>query len=295
MSAGAYLLVSAARNEEAYIERTLQAVIAQTHLPTQWLIMSDGSTDRTDEIVKSYAARYPFINLHRLHSREERNFGSKARAINTGYESLRHLEHEFVGILDVDVTFPANYYEAVISYMDAQRDLGIAGGILYDLRRGKYVRPITAINWSVSGAIQMFREQCWQQIGGYVPIRGGIDAAAEVMARMHGWKVQAFPALPVLHHRQMGSQGRGTLARFFFRGFVDYQLGYHPLFFFLHALYRLSEAPPILGATTMLAGFLWASLKNSERQVPPYFVSFLRQEQMGRLQRFFKSTGKTAT
>jgi len=86
---GKYVLVSAARNEEKYIERTIQAVIAQSYLPVQWIILSDGSIDRTDDIVQWYALRNSFMKLIRIQSDAERNFGSKARAINTGYDNFK--------------------------------------------------------------------------------------------------------------------------------------------------------------------------------------------------------------
>jgi len=289
---GSYILISAARNEEIYIERTILSVIDQTRVPNQWLIMSDGSIDRTDEIIQRYADQHSFMKLVRIQPNKKRNFGSKAGAVNAGYELIRHLEHDFVGILDVDVTFPPDYYEKVITRMEAQPDLGIAGGILYDSWHGKFIRQITDIHWSVSGPIQMFTRQCWRQIGGYMSIRGGIDAAAEVMARMHGWKVRAFPELSVRHHRKTGSENRGVFRVFLQRGIEDYEMGYHPLFFFLRALRRFSEKPWILGGVTMLVGYFWSITKKNNRKVPEDFVRYLRSEQMGRLLHYWKRTRK---
>jgi glycosyltransferase involved in cell wall biosynthesis len=292
MSVSPYVLISAARNEEALIERAIRAVTAQTHIPAQWLIVSDGSTDRTDDIVQRYADLYPFIRLHRVRRREERNFGSKARAINAGYELVRHLEHDFIGILDVDITFSSDYYERVIAHMDAQPDLGIAGGVLYDVWNGQLVRHVTSTRWSVSGAIQMFRKQCWQQIGGYMPVRGGIDAVAEVMTRMQGLRVQTFPELHVWHHRRTGSQKWGLIGIFLHRGIEDFEMGYHPLFFFLRAMRRSIHKPLIFGAAIMMTGYMWACIKRNKRQVPENFVRFLRHEQMGRIHHFLKGNGQ---
>jgi GT2 family glycosyltransferase len=224
-----------------------------------------------------------------------RNFGSKACAINTGYGLIQHLEHDYVGILDVDVSFPADYYEKVIPHMKAQPDLGIAGGVLYDARKGKFVRQITSNRWSVSGPIQMFRRQCWQQIGGYMSIRGGIDAVAEVMARMHGWKVQTFPELHVWHHRRTGSEKWGAFGVFLHRGIEDYEIGYHPLFFFVRALRRFSSKPWILGSIIMLSGYALSGIKRRKRKVPEDFVQFLRHEQMGRLRHSWKGARKVST
>lgn len=287
-----YVLISAARNEEASIERTIRAVTAQACVPTRWLIVSDGSTDRTDEIVQRYADQYPFIQLCRVRRRQERSFGSKAVAINNGYETIRDLEHDFVGILDVDITFSPGYYERVMAHMDAQPDLGIAGGLLYDVWAGRPVRHITSTRWSVSGAIQMFRKECWQKIGGYVPAHGGIDAVAEVMARMQGFRVQTFPELHVWHHRRTGSHKGGLVGIFLHRGMEDYGIGYHPVFFFLRAMRRSLHKPWILSGTVMLIGYAWASIRREKRQVPEDFVRFLRDEQMDRVLRFLKGNGQ---
>lgn len=282
---GKYALISAARNEENYIERTIQAVIAQSYPPVQWLIVSDGSTDRTDDIVQWYALRQPFIKLIRIQPDSERNFGSKAHAINTGYDQLKAIPHDFIGILDVDVTFGPDYYEKVVYHMGKRPDLGIAGGILYDSWKGRFIRQTTNIRWSVSGPIQMFRKECWQQIGGYLRVRGGIDAVAEVMARMNGWKVRAYPELLVWHHRKTGSENHGLLAMSLRRGIEDYEIGYHPLFFLFSAMRRFNDKPRIFGSITMMIGYLGACLSKQRRIVPDEFIRFLHHEQIIRLRR----------
>lgn len=289
---GNYALISAARNEENYLERTIQAVIAQSRLPVQWLIVSDGSTDRTDDIVKRYSHQQPFIKLLRLQPKSERNFGSKALAINTGYIQLKDIPHDFIGILDVDVTFDPDYYEKVLLYMEKRPDLGIVGGILFDSWKGRLIRQNTNVRWSVSGPIQMFRRSCWEQLGGYLNIRGGIDAAAEVMARMRGWKIRTIPELSVIHLRRTGMEKRGLFGAFFFRGILDYELGYHPLFFFIRSFRRITQQPQVLGAALNIAGFSWAWLRRNRRKVSVDFVRFLRQEQMHRLVGLRKELGK---
>jgi len=283
-----YVLLSAARNEDNYIEQTIQAVIAQSYRPVQWLIVSDGSTDRTDDIVQWYALRNSFMKLLRIQPDPERNFGSKARAINTGYDQFKAIPHDFIGILDVDVVFGCDYYKKIIHHMEKRPDLGIAGGILYDSWKGRFIRQNTNIRWSVSGPIQMFRRCCWEQIGGYLNIRGGIDSAAEVMARMHGWKIRTIPELSVIHLRRTGIEKHGLLGALFFQGITDYELGYHPLFYILRSSRRITKQPQILGASLNLAGFLWACLRRNKRKVNRNFVRFLRREQMERLVGFWK-------
>jgi glycosyltransferase involved in cell wall biosynthesis len=91
-----YVLITPARNEEGYIERTIQSVISQTILPLKWIIVSDGSTDRTDAIVEHYLSDHPFIKLYRRDGDAVRNFGSQVRAFRAGYEQLYGIDYDYI-------------------------------------------------------------------------------------------------------------------------------------------------------------------------------------------------------
>ena len=294
MTHSPYLLVTAARNEADHIGRTIRAVAAQTCLPARWVIVSDGSTDATDEIVSAAAKQLDFIELLRVDADADRNFGSKAAAINAGYKRIADEPHEWIGVLDADVSFDLDYYEEVLLRFRRNPQLGIAGGIMTDIVNGKAVRQMTDPEWSVSGPIQMFRRECFRQIGGYLPLRGGIDAAAEVMARMNGWQVRAFPELEALHHRQTGKENHSRLGVFFHRGVEDFRLGYHPLFFTARSVLRVREAPYVIGSLMMLSGYLQAALSGAEKKVPADLIRFLRREQMERLRARLKPGRRAA-
>jgi glycosyltransferase involved in cell wall biosynthesis len=278
-----YVLITAARNEEAYIEKTIRSVLAQTILPAKWVIVSDGSTDRTDEIVKQYVDSYSFILLLRRSADQKRNYGSKAKSFKLGYEQLSDLEFDVVGNLDADVSFWPPYYEKALSKFDANEHLGVVGGTRFDLYNGKFRKLHPALN-SAGGPTQLFRRQCYEEIGGYRPLRfGGLDTVAETMARMHGWEVETFPDLEVFHYRTTGTAGGGLIRAKFKAGVLAYSVGYHPLFEFARCASRLFEQPPVVGSFSLLAGYCWASLKRYERQVPDDFVQYLRSEQFARL------------
>ena len=283
MNKFSYILITAAKNEEAYIEKTIQSVIAQTVPPQKWVIISDGSTDRTEEIVSQYAAKYDFIELLRAAAGEQRNFGSKAKAITAGYERVRSIDHEYVGILDADVSFSPTYYESIMQKFEQNPKLGIAGGILFDRRKEKYIKQRTSTNWSVSGPIQMFCRECYEQIGGYLPVRGGVDAVAEVMARMKGWEVRAFTEIHVFHHRPTGAEKGSKWVIWFNRGVEDYLLGYHFVFVLARCIFRVIERPYLFGGLAMLCGYCWSWIRRTKRQVSSEFVQYLRREQMNRL------------
>ena len=278
-----YILITAARNEEAYIEKTILSVIAQTILPAKWAIVSDGSTDRTDEIVKQYADSHNFIQLLHKSTDQERNYGAKAKALKLGYEQLANLEYDFVGNLDADVSFEPIYYEKALSKFDANELLGVAGGLRFDLWNGRF-RQVRPARNSAGGPTQLFRRQCYEEIGGYLPLRfGGLDTVAETMARMHGWEVETFPDLEVFHYRSTGTAGGGRVRAKFKAGILAYSVGYHPLFELTRCASRLFDRPPVVGSLSLLAGYCWASLKGYERQVPDDFVRYLRSEQVARM------------
>jgi len=278
-----YILITPARNEEACIEKPLQSVVAQSHLPKKWVIVSDGSTDRTDAIVREYAARYPFIELVRAAEQGTRNFGSKVAAFNAGYARVSNLKYDLIGNLDADVSFDPDYFALLLERFSHDARLGLGGGIIREKVGERFVTQTISRN-SVAGAVQLFRRGCFEEIGGYIPLTaGGIDSAAEIMARMHGWNVQTFPELEVLHHRRV-SIGKGKMwTTYFQKGKNDFLLGYHPLFELMKCIYRVMEKPYLLGSTLAWFGYVWAWFRGCKFQLPAEAVQFLRTEQLARL------------
>ena len=288
-----YILITPAHNEERFIEGTIRAVIAQQLPPLRWVVVSDGSTDRTEAIVGDFAARHGFIRLLRRERSAGRNFSSKVEAIRAGFEQVQDLDYGYYGNLDADVTFGPDYYRRVLEWMEADPRLGVAGGRVHDYvgpgraGTGCYRRQV-ADPASVAGPIQLFRRACWEQIGGYPAVRGGlVDAIAEVTARMHGWKTRTREDLPVLHHRLTGSEGRGTWARAVDEGVRDYAFGCHPLWNTARAAQRLLRPPLLLGSLLRLWGFWSRALPRRPRPVSPEFVRFLRREEGWKARQLF--------
>lgn len=279
-----YVLVTAARNEEAYIEKTIQSVVDQTILPNKWVIVSDGSTDRTDEIVKQYEANHDFIQLLHRDADGSRNFGSKVYAIRAGIERFYGIQYDFIGNLDADVSFEPHYYERILARFEENPKLGIAGGVLFEPCGGKWIRQYVSLLWSVSGPIQMFRRQCYEDIGGYIPLQaGGEDATAEAMARMQRWGVRSFSDIAALHHRRTGTEkGPIFLARFH-NGIVHHRNGNHPLFEVAKCLYRIIDRPYIVGSFLIIAGYCWSWIRRNEYSIPIDVIKHLRREQKKRL------------
>jgi len=284
-----YVLVTAAYNEERYIENVIKSIVGQTIRPLRWIIVSDSSTDSTDRIVERYAAEYDFIKLHRLEDDHPRNFAAQVVAINAGMARLKADNYDFIGNLDADVSFESTYFAELLELFAADPGLGLAGGCICECQEGDFrPRPLNRES-SVAHAVQLFRRECFQDIGGaYLALpHGGPDWHAVVHSRMNGWRVRSFEELTVLHHRPSnGATGWGRAA--FRQGRMDHSLGTHPLFEIPRLIRRLKSSPVLLYAGVRLAGFLFSYLKRDRRIVPNEFVRFLRKEEIERLTRPFR-------
>ncbi len=279
-----YVLITAARNEDAYIGDVLESVAAQTHRPRAWIVVSDGSTDGTDALVADYARRCPFIRLMRKPADGTRNFGSKARAVNEAFSTLAEFDFDCVGIVDADVSFEDTYYELLLSRFADDARLGVGGGRVLDRFGSRFVTRPMSDHWSVRGPIQMFRRACFEQVGGYrVLTYGGVDAVAETTARMHGWTVRTFPDLLVHHHRTTGTESYGFVHAQFRLGRQNHVIGYHPLFELVRGIRRMAQRPYLLGGAALLAGYVWSLVAREPVEVPRDVATFLRHEQIQRL------------
>ncbi len=282
-----YALVTAARNEEKLIGATIDSVVAQTAPPIRWVIVSDGSTDRTDEIVEKYAAKHPWIELLRMPEHRDRSFAAKAGCFNAGFARLDQNSFELVGNLDADITFGPDYYEFLLARFAEDPRLGVSGTpYIEDAGRPDlhtYAHRFADLS-HVSGACQMFRKQCFAEVGGYTPIRGGgIDWVAVTSARMQGWKTRTFLERVCVHHRAMGTADRNPLRARFRHGQEDYFLGGHPAWQLVRSLFQMKNRPLIVGGVALIAGYAWAMLTRKQRPISDALVRFHRSEQVTRM------------
>lgn len=290
-----YVIITPARNEEKYIEKTIISVLNQTIKPEAWVIVSDGSTDMTDEIVNKYLSENDFIIFQRTLDKPNRNFSSKVAAFNFGCEAIKEMEYEFIGNLDADISFESDYYEKILKKFKENPKLGIAGGIRMEAYGGKYYLSRSSRN-SVAGGFQLFRRKCFESIGGYKPLKyGGIDAVAETMARMNGWQVHSFENIRLYHHKPTGLGNQNVFKARFKLGIQHYLIGYHPLFSTLRFLTRITQKPMFVSGFAYIFGFLWASFRKYERPVADDFVAYLRKEQTIRLKEFIRKGKDPAT
>ena len=277
-----YVLITAARNEEELIEATIRSVAAQTAPPRRWIIVSDGSTDRTDEIVLRYAAGLPWLELLRMPEHHVRSFAAKVRCFDAGLQRAGQVAYDIVGNLDADITFDPDYFEFLMGRFAADPRLGVAGTPFVESSQ-HYDYRFTSIE-HVSGACQLFRKECFEEIGGYVPVKdGGIDWIAVTTARMRGWTTRTFVEKTCLHHRKIGTGDSGRLGAIFKYGRKNYMLGSHPLWQAFRALFHMKKKPYVVGGALLLAGYLWGFLSRVDRPISRELQAFNRREQMARL------------
>ena len=246
------------------------------------------SHDGTDEIIKKYANEYEWIEYSRTPERQARDFAGKVYAFKAGYEKVRELNYDILGNLDADISFDdPEYLEYILNKFIKDPNLGVAGT---PFREGttQYNYRFTRKE-HVSGACQLFRRECFESIGGYVPLKiGAIDLVAVVTARMKGWKTETFTEKYCVHNRKMGAANYNILRTIFLDGYYDYLLGVHPLWEISRSAYNISRKPILLAGIIHMVGYFWAMLTYTHKVVPIEFVSFRRREQILWLKEFIR-------
>ncbi|MGH9370692.1 MAG: glycosyltransferase family 2 protein [Vicinamibacterales bacterium] len=280
-----YVIISPVKDEERYVEMTLQSVASQTVTPTRWVIVDDGSTDRTSVIVQHYASRHAFIRVLQHRKGGARRPGSPViHAFNHGYASLGDLEYDVIVKLDCDLSFKADYFETLLRRFQADDRLGIASGIYLESDDSGAWTPVKMPSYHAFGASKVLRRNCFEEIGGF-PAAPGWDTVDEIRAMSRGWKTGHFEDLPTRHHKREGT-GIGPLRTSRMHGEIFYTTGGDPLFLLFKVAHRITAAPLVLNALALTAGYVDALLKRKPRLVTPAearcYRRLLRQRLLGR-------------
>jgi GT2 family glycosyltransferase len=277
-----YVLITPAHNEERFVRKTLDSMVAQTLLPERWVIVDDGSTDRTAEIIEDYASRYPWIDFVKLQQRTHRSFASKVHAFNAGFERAKLLTFHVVGNLDGDLSFDPDYLAFLMRKFAADPRLGVAGTPFVEENGYDSARDSFEGENHVAGGCQLFRRECFREVGGYIPNpAGGIDWIAVTTARIKGWKTRSFPEKRFHHYRALGTAGKSKWAASFSYGEKDYYLGNAPLWQLFRVTYRTTKDP--IEGLALFAGYAWATLRRIKRPVSTELMRFHRREEMMKL------------
>jgi poly-beta-1,6-N-acetyl-D-glucosamine synthase len=276
-----YVIITPVRDEERYIELTLRSVVAQSVPPSEWVIVDDGSGDRTAEIVDHYAQRHSWIRLVRRENRGFRKSGAGVvEAFYDGYATLECKDWNFIVKLDGDLSFPAGYFGKLLERFQTQPTLGITGGDLFH-RVDDQLQLEKCPRFHVRGATKVYRRECWEAIGGLVS-QPGWDIVDETKANMLGWRTESFAGLQVIHHRFTGtaeSKWKDQVKN----GRAYYVTGYHPLFMAAKCVFRMASRPYLTGALGMAYGFVSSYLKRAPQVGDRELIQYIRRQQMRRL------------
>lgn len=282
-----FVLITPVKNEESFISRVLDTIVNQEKKPIRWIIVDDNSIDNTANIIKNFCSNYYFIKYTKLEESSKRDFASKVNAIKYGVTKLTTGNYNYIGILDADITLESNYYSTLLNELDNEPKVGIAGGKIIDLVDGKKY-PNPASPYSIKGAIQLFRKECYEDIGAFLPLKyGGEDAIACYMARFNGWQLKHYENLTVYHHRFNSTANKNLFQIQFEFGQREYHMGYLPLFSFMKSIGFIFKKPFLIGSIVKLIAYWYSKLRKERIIVPENVVLFLRQEQKKRLKKFF--------
>lgn len=276
-----YVVITPVRDEETYLPRSIESMAGQSVRPREWVIVNDGSRDRTGEIAEQAARQFPWIQVVHRTDRGYRKWGGGIiAAFYDGFHSLRCKDWEFMSKLDGDLSFEPSYFEGTFKKFAENPRIGIGGGVLYHYE-GK--RKVLEVNptFHVRGGAKIFRRACWEAIGG-LWVGPGSDTVDEVKANMLGWTTMSFSDLHMIHHRPTGSSwGRwGGIVK---DGTISYVSGYHPLFMMAKLAAGLARRPYVVGSVAQAYGYVKAYVKRVPRVDDPELIRYLRQQQLARL------------
>lgn len=279
MTALTYAVVTPARDEEVNLERLSASLIAQTVTPAEWIVVDDGSTDRTPELVRELGAEHPWIRLHTEAQRAEgaieqgRRHGRPLDGLKRGVAQLS-VTPDVVVKVDADVSIDPDYFERILERFDEDPLLGIASGTCYELEDGGWVRR-TKVEGTVWGAARAYRWSCVPDMMALEPSMGW-DGLDELKVQVRGMHTQSFTDLPFRHHRPEGGRERSRLHQGAALGRASWYMGYRPSYLVLRAVYRAREEP---AALAMMWGYASSALSRSPRCPDDQIVRELRSRQ----------------
>jgi len=280
-----YIIICPVRNEEKYLERSIQSIVDQTILPLEYIIVDDGSTDRTPEIIRDACSKYPWVKSVRRQDRGERKVGpGVVETFNDGYRIITSQEYDFICKIDGDLTVGPRYFETLFAKFDQDPFLGAASGKLFlDLDDGKLVEE-RITDESVLGGVLCMRKKCFDIIGGFVR-QVMWDGITFHRCRMEGFRTRSFrdKELMIYDHRIMGSSHKSILHGRTRWGWGQYFMGTHPLYILAIGAYRIFERPFFIGGFLILWGYIKAWIMKTPRYDFPGFRKSLHAWQMERL------------
>ncbi|MEZ5402659.1 MAG: glycosyltransferase family A protein [Bryobacteraceae bacterium] len=276
-----YTVVTPVRDEALYLPQTIQCMVNQTVRPVEWVVVNDGSTDDTGNVIDEAAKRNSWIRaVHRANRGYREAGGGVVQAFNEGYSTLSHKEWDFVVKLDGDLTFEPDYFERCFERFAENERLGVGGGAIYHNIKGA-LEIETCPRFHVRGATKIYRRACWEALGGLLP-SAGWDTLDEVKAQMRGWRTESFVDLMVTHHRITGAADGGW-RNSVKNGRGSFVVGYHPLYIAVRCMSGLLRPPIVVGSIGLAYGYIRALLDGTDQVSDREVISYVRNQQLRRL------------
>jgi glycosyltransferase involved in cell wall biosynthesis len=281
------LIVSPVRNEAAHIELAAAAIAAQTRPPDAWIVVDDGSTDETPQLLQELSAQMPMLTVMATppgytRDRGDRHAAAAApRAFNVALRSVDWRAFTHIGKLDGDIELPPDYFDGLLAEFDRDSVLGIGGGVLVE-RAGAGWRPTRAASHHVRGALKLYSRECLEAIGGVQECLGW-DGLDQTYARMRGYRTASFEHLVARHHRPVGSAD-GTVRGRVRGGQTHYVLGFSLPWVAVKAVRYGLERPRVVSGFAFLYGYLRAAARPSVvRAGDAQYRRFMRRDELRRL------------
>ena len=274
-----YIVITPARDESLYIQKTIDSMANQTHKPAQWIIVNDGSTDETAKIINAATSKYPWIRIVHRDNRGSREAGSGViSAFYDGYHLLSSTDYKYIAKFDGDLSFEATYFEKCISEFEKDPKLGIGGGVCcIDLGGKIEVECPRDPPFHVRGPTKIYRKRCWEEIDGLTRAPGW-DTIDLLKANMLGWKTRTFQEIRIIHNRPTGN-AYGNSKDCIKNGLANYISGYHPVFMACKCLKRFIQNPFSMRPLFLMIGFAKGYAKKVPRISDKKLISYLRQQQ----------------
>lgn len=191
-----FLIIIPAHNEESNLPFTLDSLQQQSCKDFKVVIVNDGSTDRTAEVIRKYTetdSRFETVNLQK----SEHQPGSKVvHAFKNGLQTQAIDEFDIICKFDADIILPENYLTSVETAFTAHPEFGLVGGLLYIEKDRNWIYEGNSNKHHVRGPMKAYRKECFIQIGGLRETLGW-DNIDSILLDNLGWKEVVLPELHV--------------------------------------------------------------------------------------------------
>jgi len=284
-----YFIVTPAKNEEENLPSTIRSIERQTIKPILWVIVDDGSTDSTPQIIESAKKKHEWI--HSIHLNESaRDLTIHCASVykiglDSGikYCEGNKMEYEYIATVDADINLENTYFENLIKEFEKNPNLGIASGETWSIV-GDRVMPAKQRENLPSGGHRLWRKKCFEETGGFL-LTHSWDSVLNVKAALRGWKVKRFEEYKAIQ-RRMTSSAEGLWKGWRIRGESAYYLDFHPLYVVARAIRYLFEKPYYIGLA-YLVGYVNSYINRKEKSDDEEIRNYYRYTRPQEIKKFY--------